>query len=192
MGSAVTIEPLDTACPSREPEGRMRFAIGCIALMTMAASGAAQGATRALEGWGALRFGMSTAEVLQAAGPKAASEDTLLSGPVVVWSGVDEGTPVQVVAFVPDGRLHAVKLYLPDLHHTNEEQCYARLDAAVEALSRRHGPPDEMTVGDAAGEHVSGWRAIFRFADGATIVAEAELQETHLTCTTDVTYDANR
>ena len=168
------------------------WAAGVLCLSLLLAAPAVRSAPRTLEGWSGLRFGMTTAEVLKAAGPTAKSEDTLLSGPVVVWEAPVEGQRAQIAAFVPEGKLQAVKIYLPDVHHETEQQCHARLDAVVADLARQYGAPDEQTADHGTGNDLTAWHAIFRFQNGATLTADADLHDADYTCTADLIYDSHK
>ena len=116
----------------------------------------------------------------------------MLSGPVVVWQASVEGQRAQIVAFVPDGRLHAVKIYLPDIHHETEPQCHARLETVVADLARQYGSPDESTADHGSGGSLTAWHATFRFQNGATITADADLHDLDFTCTADLIYDSHK
>jgi hypothetical protein len=170
----------------------MKIAAASLFLIAAMAAGEARAAPGTLDGWSGLHFGMTTAEVLKAAGPGAKAEDTFLSGPVVIWQADTEGQAAQIAAFVPGGTLQAVKIFLPDIHHETEAQCHARLESVVAELAKRYGAPDETTADDGLGDHVTAWHATFRFQNGATITADADLHDADFTCTADLIYDSHK
>lgn len=169
--------------------------LACAAASAVAMAAGAHGAIAAsgnLDGWGRLHFGMTVAKVLEIAGPTAQSEDTFLSGPVVVWRTTANGERVQIAAFVPDGKVHTIKIYLPDIHHETEPQCYARLEAVTGDLAKQYGSPDEITENHGATDQETAWHAIFKFKNGATITADADLHDVDFTCTADLIYDSHQ
>jgi hypothetical protein len=168
----------------------MKTVLVAIVLLLSTFGSAAFAARGSLEGWEQLRFGMTTAQVIQAAGPRAQYEDTFLSGPVVVWPVRIGDQPAQIAAFVPDGKLNSIKVFLPDVHHETKQQCHERLDAIVTSLSKQYGAPDEEDDSGAAGSDISAWHAIFRFQNGAWLDADADLHDRDFTCTADLLYEA--
>jgi hypothetical protein len=153
---------------------------------------AAFAASGNLDGWERLRFGMTTAEVLQIAGHGAEYEDTFLSGPVVVWRIKLDGQPAQVAAFVPDGKLNSIKVFLPNIQHETKQECHERLDATIKSLSKQYGAPDEETTDQATGNEVTAWHAIYKFQNAATIEVDADLHDADLTCTADLIYESHK
>jgi hypothetical protein len=161
----------------------MRTLPAAVVLLLATFGSEAIAATGSLEGWEKLRFGMTTAQVLQVAGPGAQYEDTFLSGPVVVWRVKVDDQPAQIAAFVPEGKLDSIKVFLPDIHHETEQQCHVRLNSIVAGLSKQYGAPDKEEVSAAAGSDITAWHATFRFKDRASIQADADLHDADFTCT---------
>jgi hypothetical protein len=159
-------------------------------LLTAPAAGLAVPARAAeLTGWGDFRFGMTSPEVQRIAGTAAADVD-MAGIPIVSWVDVVFGEKVEIVAFLPNGKLEAINIALPDMANSSERECFARLTGIVEELTRVHGLPDERSPEKVSDQGASTWHAIFRFDKGAVITARSTLTDFDETCSSELVYDS--
>lgn len=165
----------------------MRAMMGAVAL---AAAWAMPAAAGELTGWGEFRFGMETAEVLKAAGSDAQSGTDISGIPIVSWDATVFGEQVDVVAFMPNGKLDAIQLSLPDMANSSDRECFARLGRIIAELTKVHGEPDERSPQKVSDQGEAAWHAIFRFDRGAVITATSSLTDFDDTCSSELVYDS--
>lgn len=163
---------------------------GLLAAAIAASWPAAPGRAGELPGWGDFRFGMSTAEVQKIAGSGATADTDMAGVPILSWTDTVFGEQVDIVAFLPDGKLDAINLALPDMANSDQKECFARLGKIVAELSKVHGNPAERSPEKVSDEGEAVWHAIYRFDKGAVITARSTLTDFDDTCSSELVYDS--
>lgn len=182
--------PVEASAPRGFGRNHRRKAALVAALACVAAGPAASALAGELAGWGDFHFGMTAAEVQRIAGAGAQAGADISGIPVVIWDADVFGEKVQVAAFLPDGKLDAINLTLPDMADSNDRECFARLTRIVDELTKVHGTPDERSPKMVSDEGAASWHAIFKFDSGAAITASSTLTDFDSTCSTELIYDA--
>lgn len=163
---------------------------GLLAAAVAASWPAAPGRAGERPGWGDFRFGMSAAEVQKIAGPQAAPDVDMAGVPIVSWTDTVFGEQVDIVAFLPDGKLEAINLALPDMANSDQKECFARLGKIVAELSKVHGNPAERSPEKVNDQGEAVWHALYRFDKGAVITARSTLTDFDDTCSSELVYDS--
>lgn len=190
------IEPRPTAAPlpsasARPLAVRQSWRLAALLAAALATAGwAAPGRAGELTGWGDFRFGMSTAEVQKIAGPAAQPDVDMAGVPILSWTDTVFGEQVDIVAFLPDGKLDAINLALPDMANSDQKECFARLGKIVAELTRMHGAPAERSPEKVSDQGEAVWHAIYRFDKGAVITARSTLTDFDDTCSSELIYDS--